>query len=288
MSRTPVPTKIVEVTNEAEKIKTFYLQNTKIAKKSKPGNFVLVWTPFALDGNTNRTPNLDPLDQVPMSVSFADPLKGIFGITVKKIGKTTIELHKYQSGQYLGLMGPLGNSFREDFDTSILLGGGIGVAPLRFLASHLADKNKKIIAFTGFRTKKEIIFLDELKSKVQKLVVATDDGTFGEKSFITTVFEKKLIDLIQSGEIDPSKTITYACGPEVMIRRVMEVCEHQRITLEASLERYVHCGMGICGFCSINGYRVCKDGPIFSSTQLANIKDLGRFRRTSSGKRVKV
>jgi dihydroorotate dehydrogenase electron transfer subunit len=81
-----------------------------------------------------------------------------------------------------------------------------------------------------------------------------------------------------------AEIMVYSCGPEFMIKGVLDTCRRFKLPVEVSLERYMHCGIGICGFCTINGLRVCKDGPVFSGKQLRDVKDLGKFRKTSSGK----
>ena len=289
MFRTPVPTRIDRIVNEAENVKTFYLLNNDVAQKAKPGNFVLVWVPFPAEyQNGNKLESFEQLDQLPMSISFADPTTGTFGITVKEVGETTSELQKYQKGRELGIIGPLGNSFSYEADTCILVGGGIGVVPLRFLASQLASKKKKLIGFMGFRTKKEVLFVDQMKKMFDQLTITTDDGSFGEKAFVTSVFVKYIEEHVNRDLRQNSKIMVYSCGPELMIKKVLALCEQFKLPAEVSLERYIHCGIGICGFCSINGLRVCKDGPVFSSSTLKNIKDLGIFRRTSSGKKEKI
>lgn len=293
MFRTPRPTKIVRIVDEAEKVKTFYLRDARVARSSKAGQFVLVWVPFPANklGDTKIDLNLhdfELLDQIPMSISCADPANKSFGITVKETGKTTSELHKYPVGQNLGIIGPLGHSFSYKADTCILVGGGIGVAPLRFLASELAARKRKLIGIMGFRTKKEMLFVEEMKRVFDELIVTTDDGSYGKKGFATSCFGKYLGEHRDQGlRRDPGITV-YSCGPELMIKGVLNICEQFKLRAEVSLERHIHCGIGICGFCSINGYRVCKDGPVFRSAKLRNIKDLGLFRRTSSGKKESI
>jgi len=289
MFRTPQPTKIDRIVNEAENVKTFYLLNNDVARKAKPGNFVLVWVPFPAEyQNGKNLESFEQLDQLPMSVSSADPSTGTFGITVKEAGETTSELLKYHKGRELGIIGPLGNSFSYESDTCILVGGGIGAAPLRFLASQLVNKNKKLIGFMGFRTKKEALFVDQMKNMFDQFTITTDDGSFGEKGFVVSAF-RKYIEKQRNGSLgQKSNIMVYSCGPEIMLKKVLTYCERFKLRAEFSLERYIHCGIGICGFCSINGLRVCRDGPIFSSSTLKNIKELGVVRRTSSGKKERI
>jgi len=288
MFRTPTPTKIISIDNEARKIKTFYLLNKKVAENASPGNFVLAWVPFPADNNIKRSTNLEPLDQIPISIASIDPNKGIFGITVKDIGPTTSEMHKYQKGAYLGIIGPLGNSFSFAGNTCILVGGGIGVAPLHYLANVLASKGKKLFGFIGFRTKSEMLFARRIGELCDKFVITTDNGSYGIQGLITDPFENFLRKHKNQFLKNRSDVFVYCCGPELMMKEVLSICEGYGFHAEFSLERYIHCGIGICGFCSVNGYRVCKDGPIFSVEQLKNIRDFGVFRRKDSGKRESV
>lgn len=293
MSRTPKPTKIVRIVDEAEKVKTFYLQDGKIARSSRAGQFVLVWVPFPASKLDDERIHLNSndfklLDQVPMSISFADPAIGLFGITVKNTGVTTSELHKYPAGQDLGIIGPLGHSFSYKADICILVGGGIGVAPLRFLASELSARKRKLIGIIGFRAKREMLFVNEMNKIFDELIVTTDDGSYGQKAFASSCFRKYLGEHCNQGLARNPEVMVYSCGPELMIKEVLNLCKQFELRAEVSLERYIHCGIGICGFCSINGYRICKDGPVFPSARLRNIKDLGVFRRTSSGKKENI
>lgn len=288
MSLTPTPTKIIRIEDEAKKIKTFYLLNKKVAETARPGNFVLAWVPLRSDNKIKRPTKWEQLDQIPISIASTDPSTGVFGITVKEIGPTTSEMHRYQSGAYLGIIGPLGNSFSCKGSTCILVGGGIGVAPLHYLTNILASKGKKLLGFIGFPTKSEILFAERIGDLCDELVITTDDGTYGKKGLITNPLEKSLVK--QKGQLlqNRSDVYVYCCGPEIMMKRVFNICEGYGFRAEFSLERYIHCGIGLCGFCSINGYRVCKDGPIFSNEKLRNIRDFGLSRRKNSGKRESV
>ena len=293
MFHTPRPTRIIRIVDEAEKVKTFYLQDAKVARSSKAGQFVLVWVPFPANKLGEKKIDLaahdfELLDQIPMSISFTDPANESFGITVKETGETTSELHKYPVGQDLGIIGPLGHSFSYKADTCILVGGGMGVAPLRFLASELAARKRKLIGIMGFRTKREMLFVEEMRKMFDELIVTTDDGSYGEKGFATSYFEKYLGEHRNQGLGRDPGIVVCSCGPELMLKKVLNLCEQFKLRAEVSLERYIHCGIGICGFCSINGYRVCRDGPVFPSARLRKIKDLGLFRKNSSGKKENI
>ena len=116
--------------------------------------------------------------------------------------------------------------------------------------------------------------------KNKKLNVTTDDGSYGIKGFTTNVLEK----LLKEGKIK----IVYTCGPEIMMKKVLELCNKYKVECEASLERYMSCAFGICGKCMINDKIVCIDGPIFNSKQLSNMSEFGKFARLKTGKKVTI
>jgi len=111
---------------------------------------------------------------------------------------------------------------------------------------------------------------------------ATDDGSFGHKGFCTEC----LLETLSSQKID----MVYCCGPEVMMKKVLDICREKGIPAEMSLERYMKCGFGVCGSCCLEGtgWRVCRDGPVFTSEQLSKVTGFGREKRDAAGRRVNV
>ncbi|MBS7621283.1 dihydroorotate dehydrogenase electron transfer subunit, partial [Candidatus Bathyarchaeota archaeon] len=166
----------------------------------------------------------------------------------------------------------------------LMVGGGIGMAPLSFLAKKLAfSKKAKITMVVGAKTRSELLFLKELNELCGEANVfaATEDGSYGVKDVASNLAEKVL-----AGE---KFDMVYACGPEQMIRKVFEQCEKYGVFMEASLERLMRCAIGICGSCIIGRYRVCRDGPIFNAEQLRTVKDeFGLWKRDFDGKRIRV
>ena len=115
----------------------------------------------------------------------------------------------------------------------------------------------------------------------------TDDGSFGDKGFATDIFENLIKDL----DIEVVKnSVVYTCGPEVMMYKILQICEEKRIEMYASLERIMRCGCGLCGLCVLDplGLLVCKDGPVFNLDNLVEIKDFGKYKRDFSGKRISI
>jgi len=246
---------IKSVVNENKEVKTFFFDK-KI--KSEPGQFLMVWIPR--------------LDEKPFAVSFENPL----GITVQKIGPFTEEFFKMKKGDKIGIRGPYGNGFKIKGKNICLISGGCGVIPLTLLAEK--SKKTKITAIIGAATKDDLFFVNRLKKYCSKVIVSTDDGSLGERGFPTDVLK----NLLKKEKFD----CVYTCGPEILMKKTFEICENNKIECQASLERYMKCGYGICGQCCIDDIRICKEGPVLNSNQLRKLTEFGVFERDKSGKKV--
>lgn len=251
----PVVMEISEVVQEAKDQKSFFF---KQSLKCRPGQFIMVWIPG--------------LDEKPMAVSYWN--KNEFAFTSKAIGKFTNALEKLRKGDKLGIRGPYGSSFSITRNACVV-GGGVGMASV----STLIDALKNPIVINGARSKDYLIYLERFKNK--NMIVATDDGSFGRKGFVTQVLDEVLTK-------NKKIKIVYTCGQEIMMKKVLEVCNKHKVDCEASLERYMACGFGICGKCMINDKLCCVDGPIFSSNQLAEMREFGNFARLKSGRKVTI
>lgn len=269
--------KIKRIINECDGVKSIVFKKESTINP-KPGQFVLIWAPG--------------VDEVPMSISSYNE-KGEWSITVKNIGECTNALHELTIEDYIGVRGPLGNCFQIPQDKNkkiFLIGGGIGMVPLRFLASELVKSGQKFLTIEGAKAENDLIFMDEffdLKREGSEFNYCTDDGSYGEKGFATEIFENALNDL-ESDEL--KNTIVYTCGPEIMMYKLLQVCNEHYIEMHASLERIMRCGCGLCGLCAIDptGLLVCKDGPIFTSEQLHKMDDFGKQKRDFSGKKISL
>mgnify|MGYP001573243476 FL=1 len=113
------------------------------------------------------------------------------------------------------------------------------------------------------------------------MIVTTDDGSYGRKGFTTDILGEVLSK-------NKKIKIVYTCGREIMMKRVFEICKKHKRECEASLERMMKCGFGICGACMINDRIVCMDGPIFNSKQLSKLSEFGKFARLKSGRNVTI
>jgi len=267
--------KIKRVINECDGVKSFVFdrENSIIPQ---PGQFVMIWAPG--------------VDEVPMSISSYNE-KGEWSITVKNVGECTNALHELTIGDYIGVRGPLGNFFQIPQDKNkkiFLIGGGIGMVPLRFLASELVKLGHKFTIIEGAKVENDLIFMDEfldLNREGAEFNYCTDDGSYGEKGFTTEIFENALKDM----RYDEFKnTIIYKCKYEIMMHKLLQICDEHEIEMHASLERIMRCGCGLCGLCTLDpiGLLVCKDGPIFSSELLKKMDDFGKFKREFSGKKI--
>lgn len=274
--------KIQRIINECEGVKT-YLFNMKMENLSnyihpKPGQFVMVWIPG--------------IDEIPMSISGYDDM-GNWSITVKNVGECTAALHHLKIGDYIGVRGPFGNSFQLPADKSkmiFIIGGGIGMAALKTLSTELIHNNFKFLVIEGAKVDNDLMYMDEFQVYTEDAAefhYCTDDGSYGKKGFASEIFENLLKE---KGVNDFSKLIVYACGPEIMLYKLFQICEKHNIEYYASLERIMRCGSGLCGLCALDplGLLVCKDGPIFGSEILRKLEDFGKFKRDFSGKKIPI
>jgi dihydroorotate dehydrogenase electron transfer subunit len=262
-------TKILEVKKESPSVKTFIFHD-KLCSEAKPGQFVMVWIPG--------------VDEVPMSLS-AIRSDGRSSITVAKVGEATEALHKRETGDVLGVRGPYGNSFAPVSGSTMVVGGGTGLAPLVALTEELAELHARVAFVAGAKTQDEILFFDQMTTTLSRIggrvVAVTEDGSYGVEGVATDVAEQ----LLEKERFD----MLYTCGPEEMMYKLFLLAETYEVPIQASLERLMRCAIGICGSCVIGKFRVCRDGPVFSLTQLSEVKEeFGRFGRGSTGKRVHI
>jgi dihydroorotate dehydrogenase electron transfer subunit len=247
--------RIEDVRREARDVVSILFRDPCIAL---PGQFYMVWLP----GH----------EEVPMSVSFTGMLKGI---TVRAVGPTTRALHSLEADDRLWIRGPYGRCYSIRGSRPLVVAGGTGIASLAPLVEeHPGD----VLTLLGARTSEDLFFVERLRAS-SEVWVSTDDGSEGHAGPVTDLLERA----VEEHEPD----IVYTCGPEAMMVKVYAFASERDIAVEASLERYMKCGIGICDSCSVSGYRVCRDGPVFSD-ELTEIYEFGRFRRDPSGRRVPI
>jgi dihydroorotate dehydrogenase electron transfer subunit len=252
-----VPATVLDIVRETPTQCTLVLD---WAPRADPGQFVMVWIPG--------------VDEVPMGFSRIGPNASI---TVQRMGEATEALCGLSPGDRVGVRGPMGRGFRPfDKETVLLVGGGNGTAPLVPLAETLVVAGCTVSVAVGARTSEELLFIDRLEAVTGAAVrIATDDGTAGHHGFVTTLAD----EIIDHGATER----VFTCGPEVMMRKVAETCWNEAIPFQASLERYMKCGVGLCDACAAGSHLVCRDGPVLDGDVLRDIPDFGRFRRGPSG-----
>ena len=246
---------ILEVVEHAPALASLW---TEQLFEVEPGQFVNVWIPG--------------LDEKPFSVS--DLSKGRMELTVKGIGPFSRRLASMKPGERLGLRGPFGHGFSLT-DDSLLVAGGTGLAPIRFLARRLAARALAYRLAIGVRSKADLIFPAEWSDAR----LSSDDGTLGTRGLVTSVMEQLI------AERRPK--LVCAAGPEPMLVAVREIATRLGLSFELSFERYMKCGFGICGQCCLDGtgLRVCTEGPVLKRKDLEGVTDLGLPHRTASGRR---
>ncbi len=259
-------TQIVNVRVESPSVKT-YTFTDRLCSKAKPGQFLMLWIPG--------------IDEIPLSILEARD--GLVSVSVKAVGDATRHLHNMEAGATIGIRGPFGNSFTESRGKVLLVSGGTGTAPLLFLARQLSAKTERLSFVEGAKTKTELLYVRELGGICQEknLITTTDDGTAGLQCLVT----EPLADLLNKTRFD----MIYTCGPEVMVKKIFELTEARKLPLEASLERLMRCGIGLCGSCVIGKYRVCRDGPVFTAAQLREVQsELGISKLGFDGSRIPI
>lgn len=259
-------TRIVQIRTESPSTKTFVFTD-KLCSKAKPGQFLMLWIPG--------------IDEIPISIM--DASDDLVSVTVKAVGDATRHLHNLEPGTTIGVRGPFGNSFTESRGKVLLVGGGTGTAPLLFLAKQLANKTERLAFVEGAKTASELLFVRELGGvcKEQNIITTTEDGTAGLQCLVT----EPLASLLDRERFD----MIYVCGPELMVKKIFELTDARKLPIEASLERLMRCGIGLCGSCVIGKYRVCRDGPVFNAAQLREMKDeLGISKIGFDGSRIPI
>lgn len=244
---------VLEKVKENTRVYTLFFKNEM---KVKPGQFAMVWIPG--------------VDEFPMSFSYTGEVKGF---TFRVVGKGTSAFSSLEKGDVFFIRGPYGNSYTELGESALFLAGGTGISSLAPFI-EISGFRKKVLVI-GARNAEDLYFLERLKNYVDELLVFTEDGTYGMRGLAT------------DGLSDKYDTI-YTCGPEKMVRKILDFSVEKGVNMQASLERIMKCGIGICDSCTINGYRVCADGPVFSKVDLTKMHDLGNFTRSSSGRKVKL
>jgi len=261
-SNRPLVVKIEKVIEETPTVRTLVFSDEVLANVL-PGQFAMVWIPG--------------VNELPMSVMISlEKGKGAF--TVRKHGVSSTALYNLKVGDYMGMRGPYGNSFTIKQGKLLLVGGGTGLVPLIRLLTFL-KKTDEVTVLMGAKTKEEVFF-EKLANQLlehnkHQVIVVTEDGTYGKPGLVTDEMEK----LLSEKKFDA----VYTCGPEKMMHKVVQLASAKKTRVQASLERMMKCGMGICGSCCISEVLVCKDGTVFDGDYLLSNKEFGYTHRNKAG-----
>jgi len=228
-----------------------------------PGQFAMVWVPG--------------INELPMSIMISHE-SGKAAFTVRRHGPSSTGLFNLKVGDKIGIRGPYGNSFNLKQGKLLLVGGGTGLVPMMRLLTFVKSTDN-VTVLIGAKTKDEVFFEDLaknlLKQNKHQVIVTTDDGSYGEKGYVTDMVEK----LVSANHYDG----VYTCGPEIMMFKTVQSAHSKGIFVQASLERMMKCGVGICGSCCVGEDLVCRDGTVFDGEYLLSNKEFGHFHRNKAG-----
>ena len=253
---------IEKVVDETPTVRTLYFSDDTMSNVL-PGQFAMVWIPG--------------VNELPMSVMISKEI-GKAAFTVRKHGLASTGLFNIKSGEKIGIRGPYGNAFDIKEGNLLLVGGGTGLVPMMRLLTHVKPTDN-VTLLIGAKSQEEVFFEslanELLKNNPHKVIVCTDDGSYGEKGFVTDIVEK----LVNESHFDG----VYTCGPEKMMYKTVQSAHSKGIFVQASLERMMKCGVGICGSCCVGEDLVCKDGTIFDGNHLSQNKEFGFTHRNKAG-----
>lgn len=228
-----------------------------------PGQFAMVWIPGT--------------GELPMSIMTA-PGRGRAAFTVRRHGPSSTALYDRCVGEQIGVRGPYGNSFDVREGRIMLVGGGTGLVPLMRLLGSFGEGHD-VTFLLGSRTRSEVLFENAarlaLRSVRHRIIVTTDDGSYGQRGLATDA----AASLLEQDSFDA----VYTCGPEPMMYGIVRAASAASVFVQASLERMMKCGVGICGSCCMDSDLVCRDGTVFNGVHLLSSHEFGCTFRNKAG-----
>lgn len=255
--------KILRKEQFSEKVFLFEIKAPLIAKSRKAGNFIIV----RVDSNGER---------IPLTIADADTTRGTITIVVQNVGLSSRKLCSLNAGETLAdVVGPLGNPTHiENYGTVVCAGGGVGVAPMLPIMKALKAAGNRVLAVIAGRSKDLIILEDEVRRSSDKLIVMTDDGSYGEKGVVTIGIEK----YFNAEHVNKM----FAIGPAIMMKFCCKLAAQYNVPSVVSLNTIMVDGTGMCGACrlTIGGKTrfVCIDGPEFDGAAVDWDEMLKRMR----------
>lgn len=245
--------------NDAKTICLFEIEAPLIARHAQAGQFVI----FRLDEQGER---------VPVSVAGYDREKGTVSVMVQAAGRTTRMLHTVEEGDYItDIAGPLGKATEMDGLKKVcVVGGGVGCAIAYPIAKEMHERGIEVTFIAGFRSADIVILKEELKAASNKLIICTDDGSYGEKGFTTVFLKREIEENIEKGL--PQFDRVVAIGPDIMMKFLADVTRPYEIKTIISLDPIMVDGTGMCGGCRVivggETKFACVDGPDFDAHQV--------------------
>lgn len=245
--------KIIKAESIGSSINMFEVEAPKIAKKAQAGQFIIL----RLHETSER---------IPLTIADYDREKGTLTIIFQAVGKTTEELAQYKAGDtILDLVGPLGVATELDkYGTVVCVGGGVGIAPIHPIARALKEAGNKVISIIGARNKDLLFWQDKMQAVSDELLIATDDGSAGQKGFVTDIL-KELLEKQNIARV-------WAIGPMIMMKMVAKTTEPFNVKTIVSLNPIMVDGTGMCGACRVKVGEetkfACVDGPEFDAHQV--------------------
>lgn len=234
-------------------VKRMVIEAPQIAEAAQPGQFVHVKKPDSV--NFLRRP---------FSIADADRENGTITLIYRIVGKGTAEYAAMKVGEAFSILGPIGNGFALKDGRPLLIGGGVGIAPLIYLSRQLKDQ--KPILLIGGKNKDEVFWEKYLQEFADKIYITTDDGSVGFKGFTVQL----LPQILAENNIEH----IYTCGPNIMMEGVAKLAHEHDIDCQVSLEKRMACGIGVCLGCTFEGKltgkrrKVCTEGPVFASKEV--------------------
>lgn len=234
-------------------VKRMVIEAPQIAEAAQPGQFVHVKKPDSV--NFLRRP---------FSIADADRENGTITLIYRIVGKGTAEYAAMKVGEAFSILGPIGNGFALKDGRPLLVGGGVGIAPLIYLSRQIKDQ--KPILLIGGKNKDEVFWEKYLQEFADKIYITTDDGSVGFKGFTVQL----LPQILAENNIEH----IYTCGPNIMMEGVAKLAHEHDIDCQVSLEKRMACGIGVCLGCTFEGKltgkrrKVCTEGPVFASKEV--------------------
>lgn len=238
---------------------------------ASPGQFVMVRVNGAIDPLLRRPFGVFDFG-VYQPVQSGASCQPFFEMLYRVVGKGTAMLSKLHGTDLLDILGPLGKGFDlgESNEEKLIVGGGVGLAPLYLLAKELV-KTSQVRLFAGGRTRDDILCITEFERLGVECYVATEDGSLGECGLVTEALIRRL-------DVLKGESTIYACGPSGMLNAVANIAAARKIPCQVSLEGYMACGVGACLGCVAPGHNhstetpdfrcVCTEGPVFEAGEL--------------------